>query len=1664
MEVDDVELNSDPSLADIHKWMVQAIIPARGQKKLIKHLLSNVNQVTREASRRDIVMAISTPSFIESAEGRKLALALVPEVGIKTVWNIIHRLAADKTSDRKVLENYGELLLMAWKKADEGEREKILDVYQDAVYYSLCVKSDIAKNHAAVLEPMRKARCKQIDSVIFQMMLPNIWRSLKTNAEFMARQQESLFELLTDESVDIRIEAVKGVLSILSSYWVTFDASYIRRVLAMIVDNLSKDSVVAVRVAVFEGFRHLLPCSNAVNAILKSFKHLIPRHINDPSDKVRLAVFELLTAIQGHRFIHYWDVIDMNTILQCFGVEEADSVKKQITKLLFQSFKPDQSHPDELIRRIIFMGNTTRMGALYFHGIMITAKLITVEQALEHAQTLAIAIYKALRALCGKADSLPLTQNETMNETIGSIAAQIDSDSNEEAQNWRNTSILLDCLIAMLIPLREQLLETDCPTERIRMMNILSKLFKMLFKHFLNTSLFDSLMLLGSLLDEQSDISAVVIKDLFSHQLVDEKRILLYLQLASAWNFGKLLDIVHSGLQIITTSCQATGNQCKRKQNNVECSISRALLCLEHMLCQMAMQSKLIAEHEVYLQTFYRKDEEMCLQINKDIEQDAVWFVEQILPKLTTLIDSDEAGFFMDFVVRWLIICDGNLQVSPMSANYKAAVVDVITMLTTKNTPSNFIVPILSLMKSLFYQTMRGSKEDNLMEDTLLPLTRSSLEWICERVEDSDFDSKECLMSFLKLLVVLKLRGYLSESILVEYAKLIIATVLPVLINLNEKELDVIDPRHHTFDTPQVVNFLLGGIVFKNGQIHSAVMNILLTMIKSDELVGRYKDEDLVFVYGAMLQTVILCEMNAKKEKADDVKAILNGICRKIEKLGNELKYKDVYARSLVASSKLDSRPSKSRKKLLAARGGRISLVLFDDVVGFSISLTGNNVCLLERNRLRQRTLSKEDLSRVLETQIERSESRLATAESVAQFFNDLCVAIKNADRIDDEELFTAICKRVIRYLLSDFQCIRAISMRVLRLACTNESSLIVLLNNHVDIFLARSLDLDVENFDERVEALKLSSHLLSLYSQINKGCVPDVASHLLFPHSLILPILAIARTIFATDDDKAVNTKPDGLASASLAVFIEMAISEPDIIIDAAGTGWIVEALAGPIVRNSKISAVLCRMLYTWLDCPRLRAKAKMHMVLEQIFAPLIEIGFFQSSSLFKEVKAAVSPQQIADMLTGFTRSFSIVLSSWSGLLACAASDQSTKTVVSSQLRLLGFLGLGTVVNPNLKRIRGMIVDACSTMHYPDSFKCSLRDDFVLSEHEVQLASNNRFTDHVDLLASFKAVAIFFLIDAGFAQSLARLILVDPQDAISIKATLLLSDLLLMSSSFLPLEWRSRVLCMPTLIQSACETLTRTNDCCISSTHANINALNESSDAHEGSDYTFINAGSTQPIPIGNLELFVQSSPLQRNRSVSLSKFQIDRRDGENGIDSCIHDMIIKSVDPDEQFRWPVVDGVLQLLEMDACASLFRHRHSERCFMFFSQLLHYFKPSSGVFLARFDGDRFSVACGCRAFRVIMPLCAVEPRYEQLVQDFLTDFVENLEISKLSRGVFSTKSISNSGAMYFFALIGAISSQECGRKLMERTQLLQTSVHCPHANFMFYSPNLYLHI
>ncbi|VDO53916.1 unnamed protein product [Onchocerca flexuosa] len=149
-----------------------------------------------------------------------------------------------------------------------------------------------------------------------------------------------------------------------------------------IIDNLSVDSNVNVRIAVYDGMRDLLRCASALNACERALKCLFDnRGINDRCDHVRLYAFQLLNALVGHRFIKLSEVVKMDRILKVFALEESDIVRKEIAKLLLPSYTKPGLSPDEVIRRIIVMGRESEIAALSFHHIIVAENLMTIEHA-----------------------------------------------------------------------------------------------------------------------------------------------------------------------------------------------------------------------------------------------------------------------------------------------------------------------------------------------------------------------------------------------------------------------------------------------------------------------------------------------------------------------------------------------------------------------------------------------------------------------------------------------------------------------------------------------------------------------------------------------------------------------------------------------------------------------------------------------------------------------------------------------------------------------------------------------------------------------------------------------------------------------------------------------------------------------------------------------------------------------------------------------------------------------------------------------------------------------------------------------------------------------------------------------------------------------------------
>ncbi|VDO50811.1 unnamed protein product [Haemonchus placei] len=829
--------------------------------------------------------------------------------------------------------------------------------------------------------------------------------------------------------------------------------------------------------------------------------------------------------------------------------------------------------------------------------------------------------------------------------------------------------------------------------------------------------------------------------------------------------------------------------------------------------------------------------------------------------------------------------------------------------------------------------------------------------------------------------------------------------------------------------------------------------------------------------------------------------------------------------------------------------------------------------------------------------------------ETKRLFLNQLLSYILETrqESLNDATLFEELCLLLVRILRDNHACIRAMCFRLLRLCLFTERNLVCILTSQADVYTVRALDLQVENDEEREEALQLIFKMMVIYQQshlkrlIEFSAAQQEGKKYAFPKSIMQPVIALAlHTVCPRKGKDSTNpyektcggeNATDGLyflpeliiacavdlekliwpyltcttfcdpcpeltillsnywmesnlnswfrlSMACFEVFLEFCVLEPDLILKMAGTDWMVRILTGDSTISQRVAAVVARILVAWLDQPTLRAKGKLHLVLEQIFAPLIEFGFFQknlasteqgerivdsamhnfsisflcilrtwsgllscaaigpnskliSSSPFrlleylglgtvednnlqifapliefgffqKNLASTEQGERIVDSaMHNFSISFLCILRTWSGLLSCAAVGPNSKLISSSPFRLLEYLGLGTVEDNNLVRIREMIVDICcdflnlpyasmkfedwdhaleyySSITVPDEFSYSLKDDFVLAQSEMCIAMDEELARHVDLLRCFRSLAGFILINAGLLQSLARLIVAQPDSSSGLKATLFVTDVVRTASAVMPSGWRATLLSMPTLVQSACETLAQSMAAA---------AIHGYYDPNQTDRFTFPHSWN---------------AAMLLNRFDTLNKAWIGNSLSGPAVDSHYSLFLCppkalslpEKLIADESSLQPLIDEMLSGddngINWEAAAILLAHisdgnrdLRMEAIWGVLDKMMMALWPRNGAH-KRWKQCRFPIVVARNAITLGLELANEDERFLQIFTRYATECCSALSERKSSTDLFSVKNLVDSGSMFYFCLIGTMSAHPNGVMALEKSGILQT--------------------
>lgn len=391
--------------------------------------------------------------------------------------------------------------------------------------------------------------------------------------------------------------------------------------------------------------------------------------------------------------------------------------------------------------------------------------------------------------------------------------------------------------------------------------------------------------------------------------------------------------------------------------------------------------------------------------------------------------------------------------------------------------------------------------------------------------------------------------------------------------------------------------------------------------------------------------------------------------------------------------------------------------------------------------------------------------------------------------------------------LFHDAAEVRAAALRAIRYLLKDEMSVKSLLRVNLPIFIVRSIDIVLENRTERIQALRLVRKFLS------------ISPHL-FPSAFTRSLIAIAQDG---------QVEHDTLTRACWALLAELSIMSPvsstndtqncafNAIMDAALTGN---------QPHGMCESLISTLLYM-LNWPKFRCLIRGDLDLQIFVAPFTDSHYTapvskdQKQRINQTAKFDVDPyDQRENKFTAAKITLISILRSWQGLIyLCEPQSSECNLVSNSCLKsLINMLYLP--YNDVRRRLIDLIFELLY-MPLPDSttdFESGLKflekhqlskdswkihDAFVVDEAKAILPPL-RSRPRMNLVSDYMALLLVALFHCNVVDALSEVIITPSNQENSMRATILLYQLLSLSYQYLPTDSFSQYLTLSTLISHA--------------------------------------------------------------------------------------------------------------------------------------------------------------------------------------------------------------------------------------------------------------------
>ncbi|XP_035524134.1 rapamycin-insensitive companion of mTOR-like [Morone saxatilis] len=604
------------------------------------------------------------------------------------------------------------------------------------------------------------------------------------------------------------------------------------------------------------------------------------------------------------------------------------------------------------------------------------------------------------------------------------------------------------------------------------------------------------------------------------------------------------------------------------------------------------------------------------------------------------------------------------------------------------------------------------------------------------------------------------------------------------------------------------------------------------------------------------------------------------------------------------------------------------------------------------------------------------------------------------------------ICLRLA--LLNEAKEVRAAGLRALRYLIRDSSVLEKVLGLQVDYLIARCIDIQQSNEIERTQALRLARKMITVNA-------------LLFPSSVTNSLIAVGNDGLH---------ERDRMVRACIAIICELSLKNPVVVAQRGGLSTILKSVTD--CQLSRINEALITTILHLLNHPHTRQYVRSDVELEQILAPYTDFHYRHSPDIAEgQLKEDREARFMATKM-------SIVASfrSWSGIInLCKSGNSGIQSLI------------GLLCIPNMEVRKGLLevlydifqlVIPVATADFnealisvdPSRFQDSWRlsDGFVASEAKTILP--HRSCSRPDLMDNYLALVLSAFIKSGLLEGLVEVI-TSSDDALSIRATILVGELLHMANTILPHSHSHHLHCLPTLMNMAASFDIASEKRLRASASVNYLKCFHEKKKRGAKPYSLY---LDHILRTSGGSHYCREQHFRPQRDIFIVK------ETEDALVTNMRDSHIFNHKENLDWNWCLIGTILKWPNVSL-----RSNRDEQMHKFVRRLLFFYKPSSklyGSLELEHPKARQLTVVGCQFVEFLL---ASEEEGQAYLEDLVRDIVQCLFSSA---GLKPDRSLQGSGLLttlsqHYFLFLGALSAHPHGVKMLEKCSVFQWFLSIP---------------